>query len=410
MIVIIGGGISGITAAVELAEAGFEVTLVEKEPFLGGNVVKMNNYFPKLCPPVCGLEINFRRIRNNPRITLCTSSTVKAISGEAGNFTITLLKEPEYIKNTCTSCGKCTEVCPQERPDTFNHGFGTTTAVYLPHEMAFPMKYSIDDKACIKQQCAKCLDICEYNAIDLDAKPESTDIRAGAIIVTTGWTSFDAGQILGLNYCHDNVLTNVEFERFLSDNGHTGGKLLRPSDHSEIKDLVFVQCAGSRDENYLPYCSGVCCSASLKHALSSSLKMKDLKIKIFYIDLRVSGRNEDFLNRVRDINNIQLIKGKVAEINNAENGDLEIIAEDILSGKKIRHTTNMVILAAGIVPDTRETPVSKQLYGFVKESVIGIIPAGCCKRPMDVSASVKDATAAAMKAVKYVKSELKHGE
>ena len=401
-ILIIGGGISGISSAVEIAETGREVILVEKESYLGGNVVKMNNYFPKLCPPACGLEINFRRIRQSPRITVYTETEAKAVNGTKGGFRITLHQAPQYVKNNCTACGKCIDVCPVSRPDAFNYGFTNTKAIYLPSDMAFPMKYTIDDTFCTKSSCAKCVDVCEYNAIDLQAERKEFEIEAASVIVTTGWKNYDASRIENLNYSNfPNVITNVEFERLIAPGGAGEGNVLRPSDKKVPKEIVFVQCAGSRDENHLPYCSAVCCSASLKHALSFQQKYPASKVSIFYIDLRVTGRNEDFLNRVKANENISLIKGKVGKIEEIEGTqNLLVEAEDILAGRKIKKEAELVVLATGIVPSVPLFEVAKNEEGFLLvNQAEGIYPAACCKKPMDVSSSVKDATAAAMKAI-----------
>lgn len=400
-VLIIGGGISGVTTAVEIAEVGKEVILIEKEPYLGGNVVKFNNYFPKLCPPTCGLEINFRRIKQNPRIKYYTSTEVQEISGVKGDFKVKLKSTPQYVKNNCTACGKCTEVCPEERPDDFNYGFTKTKAIYLPHEMAFPYKFNIDDKYCKKESCNKCVEVCEYNAIDLSAKEEIIDIEVSSIVVASGWNSYDASKIENLNYStSQNILTNVEFERFIASNGVGGNKILRPSDQSEPKKIAFVQCAGSRDENHLPYCSAVCCSASLKHALNIQELYPKSEIKIFYIDMRVAGRNEDFLVKVQKNKNIELVKGKVGKINETENNNLILEAEDILSGKKIKYEAEMVVLATGIMPSDINLNLNKDQNNFITDlQNDGIIPVACSRKPMDVSSSVKDATAAALKAI-----------
>ena len=401
-IVVIGGGISGVTAAVELAEAGKEVILIEEQPYLGGNVVKMNNYFPKLCPPSCGLEINLRRIRQNPRIKVFTSSTVSNISGKKGNFSLQITTSPQFVKNSCTACGECVEVCPEERPDEFNYGLTKTKAVFLPHEMAFPMKYTINEQSCKREACNRCVEVCRYNAIDFTSKEEKTEIEADAVIVATGWHNYDAGRLDTLNYhASPDIVTNVEFERLLAPNGPGQGALLRPSDNEPPKEIVFVQCAGSRDENHLPYCSAVCCSASLKHALTLQEKLPESKVKIFYIDLRVSGRNEDFLNRVKDHQNIDLVKGKVGRVEvDPVSKKLIVEAEDIMKGVKKKHEADMVILATGIVPHKFSNMVTKNEYGFLAgKQQDGIFAISCSKQPMDVSSSVKEATAAALRAI-----------
>jgi heterodisulfide reductase subunit A-like polyferredoxin len=400
-VLVIGGGISGVTTTVEIAEVGKEVILIEKEAYLGGNVVKFNNYFPKLCPPTCGLEINFRRIKQNPRIKYYTSTEVQEISGEKGNFKVKLKTAPQYIKNNCTACGKCSEVCPEERSNEFNYGFTNTKAAYLPHEMAFPYKYQIDDEYCKKEACNKCVDVCEYNAIDLSAKEEIKEIEVSSVVIATGWKNYDASKIENYNYStSQNIITNVEFERFIASNGIGENKLLRPSDNTEPKKIAFVQCAGSRDRNYLSYCSGVCCSASLKHALNIQELYPKSEIKIFYIDLRVSGRNEDFLTKVQNNKNIELIKGKIGIINETENNNLILETEDVLAGQKIKYEAEMVVLATGIVPSNIKLNLDKDKYQFLTDiQAEGIIPVACSRKPMDVSASVKDATAAALKAI-----------
>ncbi len=407
-ILVVGGGISGITVAVEIAEVGQEVILIEKEAYLGGNVVKMNNYFPKLCPPACGLEINFRRIRQNPRIKVQVLTELMSVSGEEGNFKATLKTAPKFVKDTCTACGKCTEACPEERPDDFNYGFSSTKAIYLSHDMSFPLKYTLNAEYCKKESCNKCVEVCEYDAINLSAKEEEKVVEVSSIIMATGWKNYNAENLDRLHYKEfTNVVTNVEFERLLSPGGPGDGKLLRPSDKKEPKEIVFVQCAGSRDENHLPYCSAVCCSASLKHALTIQERYPESKIKIFYIDIRVAGRNEDFLNRVEENKNIELIKGKVANIEEIpESNNLMVEAENTISGKKMHVETELVVLATGIVANEPSIDMTISKYGFLNaEQKAGIFTVACSKKPMDVSSSVKDATAAALKAIQTTHKE-----
>ena len=400
-VLIIGGGISGITSAVELAETGQEVILVEKEAYLGGNVIRMNNYFPKLCPPSCGLEINFRRIKNSSRISLMTQTEVREIIGEKGDFVARLESKPEYINDNCTSCGKCAEVCPAERNNAFDLNLSKTKATYLSHEMAFPDKYVIDGDVCLGEACNKCREVCEYDAINLKAEATGKSIEVSSVIVASGWENYNANKIENLHYSEfSNIVTNLEFERLISPSGPGKGKLERPSDKKLPKEIAFVQCAGSRDENHLPYCSSVCCSASLKHALNIQEKYPDAKVKIFYIDLRVAGRNEDFLLRVQENKNIELIKGKVAAVSEGENGNLILEAEDILSGRKIKYNAEMAVLATGIVPSLQNFDLNRNPKGFGNlEQKDGIYISGCAKKPMDVSACVKDSTSVALKAI-----------
>lgn len=407
-ILVIGGGISGVTSAVELAEAGKEVILLERDSHLGGNVVKLHNYFPKLCPPACGMEINFRRLIHNSRIRIMTHTEVKSIQGERGNMQVEVVIAHQMVNDRCTSCGDCTAVCPVERPDSFNYNMGITRAIYLPQPLAFPRKYEIDAKACQGPSCNKCVEACSYEAIDLQATAQHETLAVHSVIVATGWKNFDAAEIAGLAYNQSpDIVTNVEFERLLSVTGPNGGSLRRPSDNAAPGSIAFVQCAGSRDRNYLPYCSAVCCSASLKHALNVTELLPSAKVTIFYIDLRVAGRNEDFLNRVERTKNISLVKGKVARVDaSGKAGQLTVEAEDIASGRKVHEAFDMVVLATGIVPandlPTNGVPGMRvNEEGFYSGSQDdGIYAAACAKKPMDVSASVKDATAAAIKAMR----------
>lgn len=406
-ILVVGAGMSGITAALEAAEAGYKVILIEQLPYLGGKAIEMNQYFPKLCPPYCGMEINFQRIKNNPRISIFTSTVVKNISGSEGNFIVSLETQPEFVSAYCTLCDKCVEVCPAERPDSFNYGMNNTKAVYLPHELACPARYVIDGETCMKPQCNKCVDVCSYNAIDLSQTVNHFEIKVGAIVFTTGWKTYETILLEDMRFGeHPDIITNMMMERMAAPNGPTNGKVLCRSNGIPPKKIVFAQCAGSRDENYLPYCSGVCCSASLKQALYIVENDPDAVVIIFYVDLRVAGRNEDFLNKAEDHPRIELIKGKVAAVEKGDNSSKPIIiAEDIMSGKKMSFEADLVILATGIVPNvTGPDMIKYSAEGFIIPSQLksGIYTAGCAKKPMDISASVKDATGAALKAIQSV--------
>ena len=216
-ILVIGGGISGITGAIEAAEAGCDVVLVERKPYLGGRVTGSNQYFPKLCPPNCGLEINFRRIRTSPRIQCLTLSEVERIGGEAGRYQVTIRRHPRRVNNKCTACGACVEACPVERPDAFNYGMSSTKAIYLPFEMAYPLQYVIDESVCPGTECGKCIPACPYEAIDLEMQPQTVEMEVQAVIWATGWEPFDATRIDDLGFgIHANVITNVMMERLAS--------------------------------------------------------------------------------------------------------------------------------------------------------------------------------------------------
>lgn len=410
-VLVVGGGFSGLTAAVETAEAGLEVIIVEKTPFFGGRVTQLNKYFPKLCPPNCGLEINFRRIKNSANITFYTLAEVEKVSGQEGNFDVAIKIAPRYVNNKCVGCNACAEACPVEMPNEFNFGLDKTKAAYITHNQAFPFIYAIDGRYCKGKACGKCVEVCKYDAIDLDMKPQTININVGSIILASGWDPYDISKLDTLGGGKiKNVITNMQMERLASPNGPTGGKILRPSDGKEPKNIAFVQCAGSRDENHLPYCSFICCMASLKQATYIREQYPDSTAKIFYIDMRTPGRYEQFYWKVKEDQNIRFIKGKVAKItDDPSTGNPIIEAEDVLSGKKIKEEFDMVVLAIGMVPSTSASKIPVDVSytpdGFVVPTTLkkGIYAVGTLKSPVDVAKSVQDATGVAIKSIQSVR-------
>lgn len=407
-VAVIGGGISGITSAVEAAEVGYDVFLIEKSPYLGGRVTRTHQYFPKLCSPNCGLEINFRRIKTNPRIKVFTLAEVEGISGKEGDYEVAVNLLPRLVNQNCTACGKCVEVCPMERPNDFNYGLDKTKAVYLPHSMALPMRYIIDRAVCPGTDCAKCVAVCSYDAIDLEMSAEKVALKVGAVILTTGWQPYDATKLDNLGFGKfPNVITNVMMERLAACDGPTQGKIVRPSDGKEVNSIAFVQCAGSRDENHLPYCSSVCCLASLKQVSYIKEQSPDARVFVFYIDIRAPGSLEDFFRRIQGYEGLSLVRGKVAKIEeDPVTKDLTVEAENTVSGNKTVEKVEMVVLATGIVPTAVESKIPAEItyddYGFIASELAGIYAAGCSKRPADVAASVMDATGAALTAIQSV--------
>jgi quinone-modifying oxidoreductase subunit QmoA len=273
--------------------------------------------------------------------------------------------------------------------------------------MAFPMKYVIDDKACLGESCSKCVEACPTDAIDLGMQARTITLKVGAIILATGWKPYDASKlgILGFS-AHADVITNVMMERLAAVDGPTGGKIVRPSDGREARRVAFVQCAGSRDLSHLPYCSSICCLGSIKEATFVREQYPDSEVYIFYIDIRAPGINEDFYHRIFADPNVSFIKGKVAKVEeNPASGDLIVEADDMLSGHKVRVDVDLVVLATGMVPVTAGEripglPITYDPYGFAIENrEAGVFVAGVSKRPADVVTSVRDATGAALKAI-----------
>ncbi len=407
-ILVVGGGISGLTTALEAAEVGYEVFLVEKNPYLGGRVSQLNQYFPKLCPPTCGLEINFRRIKDNPRIKVFTLAEVESVEGNPGSYEATIKLSPRYVNENCTCCGDCADACEAEILNQFNFGMNKTKAAYIPHEMAFPARYVISSTVKGTEDEKRCKDACKYNAVDFTEEPKSISLKVGSVVWATGWEPYDATKIDNLGFGrHKNIITNMMFERLASANGPTKGKIIRPSDDKEPESIAFVQCAGSRDENHLPYCSYVCCMASLKHATYIRERYPDAKVYIYYIDIRSPGyKYEKFYKKIKNDKNVTFIKGKVADVEeNINNGNITVIAENTITGDRTKQVVDMVVLATGMQPTLANAKPDAALKfnddGFILNNYKkgGMFGAGCANKPADVVSSNQNATGIALKAI-----------
>jgi quinone-modifying oxidoreductase subunit QmoA len=412
-ILVVGGGISGLTTAIEAAETGYEVFLVEKNPYLGGRVAQLNQYFPKLCPPTCGLEINFRRIKDNPRIKILTLAEVESLTGSPGNYDVAIKVNPRYVNENCTCCGDCAEACQTEIASEFDFGMKRIKGAYLPFEMAFPARYVIAPEIIGTPDANRVKEACKYDAVDLEMQAKTLNLKIGAVVWATGWQPYDAAKIDNLGFGqYPNIITNMMMERLASPNGPTQGKILRPSDSREPQSVAFVQCAGSRDENHLPYCSYICCMASLKQAKYVRERYPDAKIYIFYIDLRSPGyRYERFYQTIKEDDNIFLIKGKVAEVSeDPGTRNVTVVAENAVTGEKIHQEAELVVLATGMQPTaaTGKLPADLQINtdGFIVNDYEkgGMFAAGCAIRPADVVSSNQNATGMALKAIQTLVS------
>jgi len=402
-LMVVGAGISGVTAALEAAEAGREVILVERDPSIGGRVLRSHNYFPKLCPPSCGMELNTRRLERNPRVRVLTGTTVTMAERAGEGWSVTLRTDPAYVNSSCTVCDECAKVCPVTVPDPFNLGLGEVPAIRLPHLDAWPQRYVLDRDAC-GAGCTACVDACGFGAIDLDAKETEETVTVSAVVVATGWHPYPLENLddLGGGVLPD-VISNVIMERLVAPAGPTAGKILRPSDGTPPKKVAFVQCAGSRDVNHLPYCSAICCLASLKQAMYVKDRLPETQVTIYYIDRRTPGRNEDMLGRVGELDGVELVKGKVGRITQGDGGALVLRVEDVESGRLLEAEADLVVLATGMVSNlgTGASPfaVTMDDDGFgLDDAAAKLFVAGVARRPEDVAASVRDATGAAAKA------------
>jgi quinone-modifying oxidoreductase subunit QmoA len=407
-ILVVGGGISGLTTALEAAEVGYEVFLVEKNPYLGGRVSQLNQYFPKLCPPTCGLEINFRRIKDNPRVKVLTMAEVEKVAGSPGSYDVAIKVNPRYVNENCTCCGDCAAACQTEVDSEYDFGMKKVKGAYLPFEMAFPHRFVISPEIIGTDDAQRAKDACKYDAVDLAMEAKTLNINVGSIVWATGWQPYDATKMDNLGFGqYPNIVTNMMMERLAAPNGPTKGKILRPSDDKEPASIAFVQCAGSRDENYLPYCSYICCMASLKQATYVRERYPEAKIYVFYIDLRTPGyRYEKFYQKIKEDENIFLIKGKVAEVSeNPNSKNITVVAENAVTGEKIHQEVDMAVLATGMQPTTATAKLPADLQynedGFILNNYEagGMFGAGCANKPADVVSSNQNATGMALKAI-----------
>ncbi len=420
---VVGGGIAGIQAALEIADAGFHVCLVEREPSIGGHMAQFDKTFPTLDCAACILTPKMVEVGSHPNITLMTWSEVEKVDGYVGNFTATIRKRARYVNaDVCTRCGICWEKCPWKVQDTvFEAGMGTRKAIYTPFAQAVPGFPVIDVDTCVyfkNGKCKACQKFCptEPNSIEFDQVDEMVEVKAGNIILATGYDLFNATRIPQYGYGKlPNVFTNLEFERMCNAAGPTEGRVVLRDMKTPPKSVAIVHCVGSRDENYNKYCSVICCMQSLKFA---HLVMERTGAEVYncYIDIRAAFKDyEEFYKRVLEEGG-HFIRGKVAEISDVaripeEQGKLVVQVEDTLIGKQRRIPVDMVILSAGLEPRADAKEVGK-LFGIacgasgwyterhpkmdpVATMTEGVFIAGCVQGPKDIPASVAQGAAAA---------------
>ncbi|MDM8568643.1 FAD-dependent oxidoreductase [Thiotrichales bacterium HSG1] len=410
-ILVVGGGISGMSAALEAAECGKDVILIEKNPSLGGRVSKLYKYFPKMCYPTCGMEINLRRIKANKKVRVITMAEVAEVTGDTGNYTVNIKVAPRYINNNCTACGECSDATEAEFDNEHNYGLNKRKGAYLPFFMAYPQRYVIDPAVIGTDDADKVKAACKYDAVDLDMQEEDLTLNVGAIIWATGWQPFDANKIQPYAYDRNpNVITSVEFERMMDPMGPTGGKILRPSDNKEAKDIAFIQCAGSRDRNYLKHCSRICCTATLKQTTYVREQHgDDGKSTIYYIDIRAIDRFEDLYTNAKNDSNVSFIKSKVANVTKDKETDNPILnGVDTEGYNRYSNPHELVVLAIGMQPsvDFAKLGINVAIneHGFMENDAGNgsMFAAGCASDALDVNRAVQSATASALRAIQVV--------
>lgn len=424
---VIGGGIAGIQSALDLANSGYEVVLVERSPSIGGHMIQLSETFPTLDCSQCILTPKMVEVSKHPKIKLLTYSEVQEILGYVGNFKVKILRKPTYVDpDKCTLCDECTKVCPIAVPNEFDLGLTGRRAIYIPFPQAIPATYTLDIKNCpglLPIACGKCADVCEPKAIDYDMKPKIIEEEIGAIIVATGYDLYDKEKMAEYGYGkYADVLDGLQFERLCSASGPTQGEILRPSDHKSPKEVVFIQCVGSRDpEMHCAYCSKICCMYTAKHAMLYKHHVPDGQAYIFYIDIRSGGKGyEEFVQRAVEEDEVLYLRGKVSKIFE-DKGKIKVWGVDTLTSKDIEIDADMVVLAMAMRPSNGAENLAKLLKialdkdGFLSEAhpklrpvesvTSGMFLAGAAQAPKDIPEAVAQASGAAAKAITILSQE-----
>lgn len=425
-LLVIGGGVAGIQAALDAADAGLEVVMVEKEPSIGGKMAKLDKTFPTVDCSSCILGPRMVDVVQHPKITLYACSEVESVSGYVGNFEVGIRKKATFVDwSKCTGCGLCTEKCPSKKSyDRFNEGVGPTTAIIIPFPQAIPKKASIQKEFCrqfTRGKCGVCAKVCPTGAINYEMEDEIVTVQVGGIVAATGydlmdWTVYE--EYGGGRY--PDVITSLQYERLLSASGPTGGHVKRPSDGMEPKTVVFVQCVGSRDPSIgRPYCSGFCCMYTAKQAILTKDHIPDSQSYVFYMDIRSPGKGYDeFTRRVQEEYGAQYIRGRVSLIYPKPGPDgvkLMVRGADTLMSAQVEVEADLVVLAVGGeathgAPQLAEKlRISYDQYGFfmeghpklkpVETNTAGVFLAGSCQGLKDIPSSVAQGSAAAAKCI-----------
>lgn len=422
---VIGGGIAGIQTALDIADAGFPVDIVETKPTIGGKMAQLDKTFPTLDCAACILTPKMVEVAQNEKIRIFSYSEVTQVKGFVGNFDVTIKRRARYVKeDVCTGCELCTEKCPQKKvPNEFNLGMDNRHAIYIPFAQAVPKVATIDPNACTMLKtgkCGLCARVCTAGAIDYQAKDEFIEEKYGAIVAATGFNPISMEKFDEFAYSQSkDVITSLELERLMNAAGPTGGTLLRPSDGEHPHKIVFVQCVGSRceacTEKGKEYCSKICCMYTAKHAMLIRDKYPDTDVTVFYIDVRTPGKNfDEFYRRAVEEYGVHYIKGMVGKVS-PEGGKLMVQGSDLIDGKQLHIEADLVVLAAAIEPDASARPLATMLTASmdtndffteahpklrpVESPTAGVFLSGACQGPKDIPETVAQAGAAASKVI-----------
>ena len=422
---VIGGGIAGIQTALDIADAGFPVDIVETKPTIGGKMAQLDKTFPTLDCAACILTPKMVDVAQNEKIRIFSYSEVTDVSGFVGNFDVKIKRKARFVKeDVCTGCGACTEKCPQKKvPNEFNLGMDNRRAIYIPFAQAVPKVATIDPNYCMmlkNGKCGLCAKVCTAGAIDYNANDEIIEERYGAIVAATGFNPISMDKFDEFAYSQSkDVITSLELERLMNAAGPTGGTLLRPSDNEHPHTIVFVQCVGSRCEACAQkgkeYCSKICCMYTAKHAMLIRDKYPDTDVYVFYIDVRTPGKNfDEFYRRAVEEYGVHYIKGMVGKVS-PEGKVLKVQASDLIDGKQLHIDADLVVLAAAIEPDKSARPLATMLTASmdtndffteahpklrpVESPTAGVFLSGACQGPKDIPETVSQAGAAASKVI-----------
>ena len=440
-VVVVGGGIAGIQASIDLANMGLQVYLVEQSPSIGGRMAQLDKTFPTNDCSMCILAPKMIECAGHENVHLLTYSELAGIDGEAGDFRVTVRRKPRYVDvSKCTGCGECAEKCPRRVPDEFNVGLDKRKAIYLPFPQAVPRKMTIDAGACLylsKGRCRVCQETCQAGAIDFEQQEEFVEMAVGAIVLATGFDPFDPRSLKEYGYGEiENVITGLEYERLICASGPTGGRLERPSDGQVPGVIAFIQCVGSRDVNYQPYCSSVCCMHATKEAILANEHYPDLKSFIFYTDMRAVGKQfQEYIIRAKEEYGVSYVRSRPGKITESEETgnplvwyDETVYSEAADPERRVTSMeVNLVVLCQALVPHSVHEEMASKLglkldeSGFVAvenrlvrpvdTSVPGIFACGFCQAPQDIPDSVVQASAAAARVAEILSlasKELEH--